>query len=887
MQGYSFYGGREGRTYHLVQRFDSVAAMVSAFQRGGSYTDVNYHEYVIIDTILNSNQGNNAENGLIYRRGMNYSQARKAVVKKDATQYTTVTSPSGTSRGVYVPVYYNYRITWNGNTPRVEWLSLNKSKFIPEWRAYVEAPGGGAEYVGQIVGPKGDSPEIDLLSWSQFQSLSSTDTKIIKNKEQVIETDLVPGNLTDEITLGYANIIDTDGNILSCVLAFHFPYTIFEWNAKSVSPYGPDIVTATSLPSRPAAGKENSYYRVGSKTYRWDTSEGTGKFVEQATPWTATKNADGSWSYGGMITELSKTKTHPFWQSNEVKIPKGIHGSDTEEYGIHIEDASGAATTPQNVARDANGDIKHTKADGVTPNNNYKLYYRTRDYNNSQAGDLSPEKIIGDFRVVDRITTNRIAAAAISLGTRTQKLNYTLGERVDDSRLAAGLCLLCVEARNAGARGTANITINSDTLLGDTIQDGDIKWRVVNKNDQVEDLTTVHYTIGPDDTLQVRFLDRIEMNEDGRLYAKYGDVTERTLIGQVQDILDVSFDSADSQVQMLRVVYNTIRRDATGNPIIDKDFTFDSQGKITKFPTTDEYGHKVQYLRTIIKFIKKIEWLEATGNVVVTYNDGTSETVGSYRGIRRVYYDEQYNIVVEYNTKQDGTNYDRETLNQFTHTKVNRIWIENDGNLDATKRYKVNYVTGQVLKSDGTKDRDIIGNDQYLDSAAINDIEDMKLIGDCLCVLWGDPTYRNNLTNFFNSTCRDGVSRKWENLGPILAGNHIQGEFASLAALRAAYPYGFGKTTSGAVDNATNNRQGWLATVDNSSGSRISKIIYAYDYVGSRGWYAVQNTSTEFIEPMGSVIVDKEYNDNGSIVPYDTVKGASLQPNGLWFILKE
>lgn len=163
---------------------------------------------------------------------------------------------------------------------------------------------------------------------------------------------------------------------------------------------------------------------------------------------------------------------------------------------------------------------------------------------------------------------------------------------------------------------------------------------------------------------------------------------------------------------------------------------------------------------------------------------------------------------------------------------------------------------------------------------------DMKLIGDCLCVLWGDPTYRNGLTNFFNAACQDGVTRKWENLGPILAGNHIQGEFASLTALRNAYPYGFGKTTTGAVDSSTNNRQGWLATVDNSNGSIVSKIFYAYDYVGTRGWYAIQNTSTENINPMGSVILDTEYEYNGTLVPSDSIKDASLQPNGLWFVVR-
>ena len=886
MQSYSFYGGREGRTYHLVQHYDSVSQMVSQFQKGGSYTDVNYHEYVLIDTIVNKNQRSNVENGLIYRRGMNYTQPAVTPVKIDDTESIQVTSGS-TTRTVRVPKYYNYRVVWSGTTATVEWQGFNREKFIPDWKAYVENPGGGAEYVGQIVGPKGDTPQIDLLTWVEFEAATDTDSKIIKNKDYAVETDLVPGNTTDEIKIGYANILDRDGNITGGYLAFLFPYTVFEWRGFTVSPYGPDVVTVNSLPSAPTAGKEKSYYKVGSKYYLWDNTSGRGKFVEETNPWTATNKGNGIWEYDHLTREQDKTREHPFWEANDLFVPRGIHGKNVEDYGIHIEDAAGAATTPDNVARDADGNIKHVKADGVTPNNNYKVYYRTRDFNNIEAGEVSPENYIGDFRVVDRITTNRIAAAALQLGGRDDKTNFSLGDRIDDNRLAAGLCLLCVDVKGAGAKGTAALSIDSNTAIGTLITDGDLKWRVVNKADQVEDLTTVHYTIGPDDELIVRFVDRIELDEDGRIHVKYGDIVQRKLIGEVQGITSITFDdNNNARIRCFRIVYNTYKRDQSGNIVIDDEFVLGSNGRITKYPTTDSEGHNVQFLPQI-KFISSIDWKIETGNVVVTYSDGTTQTIGTLRSFRRIYYDERYNIVIEYNTKADGINYDTVVLNQFRNIRVNKIWIENDGDLDKTKRYKVNYIVGQVLNPDGTKQRDVIGDDAYLDTAPINDIEDMKLIGDCLCILWGDPTYRNNLTNFFNSTCRDGVPRKWENLGPILAGNHIQGEFASLDALRAAYPYGFGKTTSGAVDNATNNRQGWLATVDNSSGPQISKIVYAYDYVGSRGWYPVQNTSTEFIEPMGSVIVDKEYDDNGSIVPYDTVKGVSLQPNGLWFILKE
>ena len=64
----SFYGGKQGVDFVLRAAFPSVATMVNAFKGGPSYTDVWYNEYCIIDTP----NKNDADNGKIYRRGLEY-----------------------------------------------------------------------------------------------------------------------------------------------------------------------------------------------------------------------------------------------------------------------------------------------------------------------------------------------------------------------------------------------------------------------------------------------------------------------------------------------------------------------------------------------------------------------------------------------------------------------------------------------------------------------------------------------------------------------------------------------------------------------------------------------------------------------------------------------
>lgn len=106
----SFYGGKEGRTYHIVKSFPRIQDMVTEFSKGAGYTKVSYGEYVLIDAISN----NDKDNGRIYRRGLNYSQ--------NATT--------------------NYKY-----------------------------PGGGAIYIGQIQGPDGKIPPIQIANWSTFTNL--------------------------------------------------------------------------------------------------------------------------------------------------------------------------------------------------------------------------------------------------------------------------------------------------------------------------------------------------------------------------------------------------------------------------------------------------------------------------------------------------------------------------------------------------------------------------------------------------------------------------------------------------------------------------------------------------------------------------------------------
>ena len=164
--------------------------MVNEFSKGGAYTEVNYGQYVIIDTILNENHRNDSANGILYRRGFDYNQevagerpdrnsdefydieygTETIIVWVDETE--SVEDPE-TGEIHYVPI-----IDQDGNPVQrqeeqviqiITGEKFNNDKWAAAWRNYITNPGAGAIYVGQIVGPEGNSPQLQAASWSDIE----------------------------------------------------------------------------------------------------------------------------------------------------------------------------------------------------------------------------------------------------------------------------------------------------------------------------------------------------------------------------------------------------------------------------------------------------------------------------------------------------------------------------------------------------------------------------------------------------------------------------------------------------------------------------------------------------------------------------------------------
>ena len=482
---YSFYGGKEGRTYNLVAHYDSIYKMVEDFHKGAGSVNAKYNEYVIIDTIINKNEKHNRENGIIYRRGVNYTQdfdpnhildgdASHSLTEDDLTanavtlrgndgewiddEHIPETAPLETN--VSVPRYrhYEYCLTQvPGQDVQVELhakeLKVNEkgeTLFNIDWKNFVTEPGGGAVYVGQIVGPQGESPLTQLVDWETFeeQYLHGKNTEPVKDELIASRTAGFDGsNYNDDIKYGYCNVRDNQDNVTGVVLSMDLPYTVFNFNMESVSAYGPTVQVVSSVDELPIPPDIEVYYQIEGKKddfYVWDETRRIQTVVEEVeelpaaaeandsilyyitaqnqyyrfnstttefeeTTYSDTINQPGyvlteiwavdntdpnaaNWKYTNLLREYADSQGHNFYKNFNVKIPKGIHGTSFE--GI----------------------------DKLNRGNEFEVVYYWKDFEDANAGEggTTHRESLGKLRVIK--DTNLIQTETNSQG---QEINVS------------------------------------------------------------------------------------------------------------------------------------------------------------------------------------------------------------------------------------------------------------------------------------------------------------------------------------------------------------------------------------------------------------------------------------------------------------------------------
>lgn len=530
---YSFYGGKQGRTYHIVERYDSIyldptayadfdsnkesynqgeyfkynekfykvlvegsisdidaalddykivqiKGMVNCFSLGGSYTDVNYGEYVIIDTFLNEHHRNDEVNGLLYRRGLEYNQVG-TTTRPIRQQYD--------SQEAYNAVWYNY----------------------------ILHPGAGAVYIGQILGPQGLSPQLEGIKWS--------DGNFDQNNSTILDTTLGYDGTEfhDDIKLGWINIKDADGDTYQCRLAFDIPTPVINIQGKAVSAYGSPvgrIITKHKSIAFP------------------DDEDDDIQTIDITIPDPLNPNAV---NYQGLVHLHSKTGVnagHPFFYDYQIAIPNGKHGADFEDVSV------------------------------TTIQGQQYLRVRKRSYESSEEGEVVDFLNI-PYKIIDNIITTQKGRGGITWPS-SFPINCQRGQIIN-SAFDYNKVFICVKPGSlnmlqpreesspvVSAFSSDENQIVTDLTLGTIFKGyypgsavtGASEWLYTSLPvNGVVDSIDIDYTYGEDDSFALRQIEYIFLGTDDILYVKYTDKPDLVPAGQLDTIRNVVLTD-DGQIQI-------------------------------------------------------------------------------------------------------------------------------------------------------------------------------------------------------------------------------------------------------------------------------------------------------------------------------------------------
>lgn len=220
----------------IKARFESVADMESAFAQGPSYTNVWYGEYVIIDTP----NKNDKENGLIYRRGLNFNDGHGGAIRVGQI----VGPSSGTP----------YFQMLNLESVKQEKKDAQTDGVTSYLRFPVDKDGDGMadaktdESGNAIPGVETSDTPSDEIGLLEFNHIVDSSRALPKEYRPTTNTSpLVPGKYSedngdpaynDSIKYTWVNVRKDNADEDSWFyVGFEIPYLVHEFETHKVSPY--------------------------------------------------------------------------------------------------------------------------------------------------------------------------------------------------------------------------------------------------------------------------------------------------------------------------------------------------------------------------------------------------------------------------------------------------------------------------------------------------------------------------------------------------------------------------------------------------------------------------------------------------------------------------
>lgn len=845
--------------------------MVQEFEKGGSYTEVNYGEYVLIDTIKNRNHKSDLENGLLFRRGFDYDQT------------DTNEKPNITSREFYDNETNNFL----------------KTKWQAAWSNWVEKVGGGAIYVGQIVGPQGDAPELFPLSWQTFEEkVEQLEENSEYNKDRFV-TVINPVSQTQgfkweydpdypegtegaeehripvyDDTVKFASITlkDNDGNITGANVAFDIPQPTIKVSAQVVNAYGDQALNVSD--------RTRTHYDEASKiidsgveiTVQRDQNHkivGYSDLIHQHSA-TGKEALDGN----------NELDPHPFYLNYDIAIPRGIHGNDiastqietTEqivgqnpqyEYDIKdydyeegweegMEGAEQHKTIPIYWTEEDEGYENHKRLKekdshnhSLVPEDEY-ITFSLRNYDIQEDGTII-DAHVGRFpyRVLNKIKKIKTERRFFNPAANNENIQNLIGQiyKYQNSNNLYAICIKEGTITNIDFKDNSNNLPLPGYICSEENNENSSKWRVVNFDEEAASGLQLDYKAGESDFLSTNFLDYIYLDDYGYLHAVYTQFKE-----QIEDNEQHNQPALDTLIGFIDTISSIEHNDG-----LFKIHFLDSKRSTSNF-----------YVNAIVdmqKYGSELYVLYSDKTVREYYKNNTSKVKKlKYSGINPYSrFNEEYDIL-DPNTDQK----------YFYYIKIY-------GSTDIGFNYQGNYELSNLI---WIADE----NNPFTNVIAVGQIADVEKI-------------------IYNNTYQQEGNFYYGKDEPFIFSPQQQGRIVTIKevidnngdpfTIIYNYIYNFNDKkqpykintniedlvfTKNQVINPIQGQETYHITdlIDQEDISNYA--IYSY-------WYQIQQTNEASIDPKRIYILsEQDYDENENPVPYQNYQNLNI--NGLWLILQ-
>ena len=425
---------------------------------------------------------------------------------------------------------------------------------------------GGAVYIGQIVGPTGPAPQVEMKTYKEVEDEYAdrgpvdpeTGDEYRKSKGEYAPTEnLVPGQYNDAIQWVACSIRDKHSNQSTVHVGFIFPYMVTQWTANSVSPY---------------------YHRsdaVNKEMGNWDETGSTNTF------------------YNDKLVTRTDDLSHPYFETWDVKIPKGITGDAFKNLRV---------TTVAECNKQHPGWLQQYAGmddDEVTEaiKKERKIFvYDYYHYDKDKGGE--PVSIyLGDYNEITNIDlaedgtltidyshndekqfTNALKwIKSVSLNTETGHFEIIFNyDEKDGQSTKYETDLRWVKDIEFQDNGSVNLVYTTNTDSG-LEYDRLIKWIKEVNLDGETGIFTVTYNYDTDKegkpTLyeaQLKYINKIEVAEDGTITLKYTTGENIALENKIKWLKNAEVQTGEIEGdgnQKIKITYNDDTTQEIGEPL--------------------------------------------------------------------------------------------------------------------------------------------------------------------------------------------------------------------------------------------------------------------------------------------------------------------------------